>query len=221
MKIRTSFVSNSSSSSFIIGCNKIPQNIDEMQELLGFKELEISPGEIISSGEVATKVFNDITIINNLEKDDYYDDIVNYNSNMLPINNKISKDLLDKQIKEISDLFEIDEKEFSKLVKNTSHFSYLHYFYTIVKPDIKKNVDKCRYSDKKLSFRTEYPEMYKKKINIIQSKYTSLYDKESLKLLLDQKSFFTVEYSDDTEYTSAFENGGVFENTSHSICSMH
>lgn len=62
MKIRFGFVSNSSSSSFIIGFKKTPMNVDELHTIM-FPDgpTDISPyGESMTSKEVCERVFADM-----------------------------------------------------------------------------------------------------------------------------------------------------------------
>ena len=63
MKTRNGFVSNSSSSSFVVGFKKIPQNIEDVHELMFPEEIKVQLYEgypEFSSSEIAKQVWNDI-----------------------------------------------------------------------------------------------------------------------------------------------------------------
>ena len=61
MKTRQGFVSNSSSSSFVIGFDKKPESAEEMRQILFPNRHEISAyGDSFPSSQVAETVFNDI-----------------------------------------------------------------------------------------------------------------------------------------------------------------
>ncbi len=61
MKIRTSFVSNSSSSSFIVLFPHVPKDVDDVHEMMfGEEEQTIQPYDVpLSSKFVATQVYHD------------------------------------------------------------------------------------------------------------------------------------------------------------------
>jgi hypothetical protein len=62
MKCRSGFVSNSSSSSFIVGFPKIPESIEETETIMFGKSGEISLyDDSITTHEIASTVFNEIT----------------------------------------------------------------------------------------------------------------------------------------------------------------
>jgi len=58
MKVRNGFVSNSSSSSFIVAFEKRPNNSDEVEKLL----YDISVRSHINTSVIAEKVYNDLSI---------------------------------------------------------------------------------------------------------------------------------------------------------------
>ena len=65
MKIRNGFVSNSSSSSFIVALSKVPKTVEEMESVLfndaDPKEFDCYGDNKFTKTELATKVFNDLT----------------------------------------------------------------------------------------------------------------------------------------------------------------
>jgi len=95
VKIRTGFVSNSSSSSFIIALDKKPKSVDDVQKLLFGSDFNAEENVEyydykLSQGKVADIVFNDINrakkiTVKNIDKDDYDYEII---SNFMKKNRK-------------------------------------------------------------------------------------------------------------------------------------
>lgn len=227
MKIRSGFVSNSSSSSFIIGCDKIPTSVEEMEELLGYKELsymndyQTKEMKVIPSTTVAGSVLSKMTIIkdlNDLEDEDYYcdDDKITYldvitNDSCLhsPINDIEVIKLNNEKYNEYAKSLNISIEEIQNEIKEHKYFSPLYYYLT--KLDIetieakicltKLNENVPRKEQKHL--RDEYPELFNRyerlriKIEDITNKYYSLMSKYNEEQLLNKKYFFTVSYTDE------------------------
>lgn len=62
MKFRSGFVSNSSSSSFIVGLPKVPASVEELKEMMFGKQTEVTYYDtVMSCNDIAKRVYDDIT----------------------------------------------------------------------------------------------------------------------------------------------------------------
>lgn len=227
MKVRSGFVSNSSSSSFIIGCDKIPTSINEMEELLGKKELsyykdcKTNEINIISSKEVATNVFSKIKTIENLQ-DLYYEDYYNDEDNCTclefikndcdcysPTNDIEVQKLVNERNLEYAKLLNISIEEIENQINLNKYFNPALHYLTVIDLEIIEAKEKLKDLNKNLerkeqkSFQDEFPKLYnrykelEKKINEVSMKYSNLLFEYNQEQLLKKKYFFTVTYADE------------------------
>jgi hypothetical protein len=85
MKIRTGFVSNSSSSSFILVLDKKPESVEELAEVMGDCETSDYWGNTLSSEMIADIVFRDINVSDATWEDvesEYKESVMEYNWNL-------------------------------------------------------------------------------------------------------------------------------------------
>lgn len=163
MKIRSGFVSNSSSSSFIIGCDKVPTSIQEMKELLGevqdlkyctknnWTNQEENKYEYITEQQLAEQVFNDMTKINIDDEAGPYEYDKSTHKEVVLEDSYVSIEAYSKEIrKDVQDYFtkyfEIKEEILSEFLDKTNvSRGYIYplqeFFREIVNPNISKSLD--------------------------------------------------------------------------------
>jgi hypothetical protein len=249
MKIRSGFVSNSSSSSFIIGCDKVPDTVLEMKELLGeLKDVSYSEyssdyktsKEIpISETEIAKQVFKDMEKISLEDQADHWDDFTHKQEitedsyvNTKSYNNYIKEELANH----FSVYFDKDKEEILKYLDANDHYDYVlrQYFENIAVPEVKESINKFMEERNAgtlggriswYEYDTNLGNLEKKVAAEIKNKVTEVYSKyrtKAIKDLLESKEFFKVTYGDDEgSYFAAFEHSNIFRNTKVATKSMH
>jgi len=88
MKTRTGFVSNSSSSSFIVGFDKKPETVEELKNLLFDEDQEVFVGlyddAVYPVQQVVQTVFDDLRDQNEATKDEIYNTVLSGHVNGMP-----------------------------------------------------------------------------------------------------------------------------------------
>lgn len=185
------FVSNSSSSSFIIFLDKKPKDKEELKGMLfdGIEEIEVY-GYKLAVDEIASIVFEslgeDYSNWEQLEKKDLYGTILGYEELMIK-HEKLDKEFFDG-CKEMKD--EYSKNNPNKLWYNDEEWS--NKFYNYCNNKLKEN-------------QTEYMKDLKK-----------LYDD-----LKGNKKCYLINFSDDTNDGNVLEHGDIFRNIPNIQISEH
>ena len=167
MKIRNGFVSNSSSSSFIVGCDKVPESVKEMKDLIGevpglkyhtkydYTNPKNTEYETITEDKLAKQVFKDMTKISIdaavYEDDEYEYDNSTYKDTVIEdsfvsieeYNNEIRKEILDY----FSIYFSTDREIINNYLEHENiEYGYItplvYFFKEVVRPEINKSMDR-------------------------------------------------------------------------------
>ena len=158
MKTRQGFVSNSSSSSFIIGFDKRPKNAAELQKVMfpegGSQTVQMYDSPHYPADQVAATVFNDITGKRKLTKEQileelesgYFKGMPEYPSKIWSLDGKAYEDAMTKYK---SKCREAAEKIFNDLMTNNGDKVFLRveysdndgqYYCTLEHGDIFRNI---------------------------------------------------------------------------------
>lgn len=202
MKIRSGFVSNSSSSSFILALPKIPDNIQELKEMLlddpDTLFHKTYDNELIPINEIVNVIFNDInsTNVGGPESFDTKIEISSYeidNYDHLVTSNRLDRYKVLKSDYETT--YEIHNSLFSDLFKTKDE-------------DAREFVrNEIKLSDIEL-------EKFSKEMIKIITESVSESDKKDYKYL-------SLEYADDTSIGSMIEHSGILDKITISRISHH
>jgi len=187
MKIRNGFVSNSSSSSFILKFDKVPETKEEMRVLLYGENPSVFTthrgDDAISTEQVANIIFNDVV-----------------NASFFDINQLISS------VKsEIGNFNEYNYDESFSFVEGTKYYQEFDKLYDEVMV-FEKSVSNEKYKN---GFNWK---SYCDKLNKMSEPMFELIEKAIREKYNEDDSFMEVEYSDnDSEVFSYIEHGGVLD----------
>lgn len=211
MKIRNGFISNSSSSSFIVRLPKKPKTFEELKnsmfpnkewtDRINYEYLE---NESLTVAQVIKQIFNDIEI------------------NQKDATN-IKETMLSGYIREIEDQSSIKTLKNNWDIKRREEYHLYHQFgkkYGYELADMKKWKKDKHYPEylKKQKIANEAEKEYVNARNSAISKYYENFKERNI----DRKFEFAVEYSDkDGPAGCIMEHGDIFENVPHLTISHH
>jgi len=231
VKFRNGFVSNSSSTSFIVFFKHIPKSIEELKTMMFPRQnnddtIDDDYDTKMTIGNIVQEVFNDINTLSPAKEKNILEEVYLSSVQDTRYDYKCSKnhELL-KQIKDKADKAYQNTIHFENYMIRKYHITFediytfskmtskdlMHEENKKLKKDIKglkklRNIDRKaskEYSDAQVKFRTEYVKEFIEK-NKLQNSIP-----------------FILEYSDNTAEGSVMENGGIFSNIPHIKINKH
>ena len=210
MKIRNGFVSNSSSSSFILMLDKIPTSIEEMKKILYGENATYFTtywnDDAISTDEVAQIVLNSIK--NTVQLD--INDMVEQVKDEIRTINEYNIDGVKKILEGSDRMDEVNELIDKILIEEQLHDNFRKDFWKVPDRDKKHELREKEY-ERHYNTLNELSEPIK---DIIKEHYLKKYTKENL--------YFPVTFSDnDGETMSYIEHSGVLDKVSIAYFNHH